>query len=74
MLWNLGRAFEAHREYDLKLCVDPNGCFLLDIEDAYGDGLCCNHGNGSYAVLYGGQEVGSGSRFTDAEQVSLGNC
>ena len=40
--------------------VDGNGCYMFVINDAYGDGICCSYGNGSYSVSYDGTVVGSG--------------
>ncbi|RYZ41639.1 MAG: T9SS type A sorting domain-containing protein, partial [Sphingobacteriales bacterium] len=31
------------------LCL-PNGCYTLTMLDAYGDGICCSYGNGSYSL------------------------
>lgn len=31
------------------LCL-PNGCYTLTMLDSYGDGICCNYGNGSYSL------------------------
>merc|ERR1719221_1631893 len=31
--------------------VTPNGSFMFRINDAFGDGLCCNYGIGSYTIL-----------------------
>lgn len=48
------------------ICL-PDGCFDFVISDAYGDGICCGYGNGSYilrddsdnAVLASGGQFGS---------------
>jgi len=48
------------------LCL-PNGCYTLTMMDAYGDGMCCSYGNGSYslknnatnAILASGGQYGS---------------
>lgn len=33
-----------------ELCLDPEACYTFTIFDAYGDGICCNYGIGSYAL------------------------
>ncbi len=33
----------------VNLCL-PNGCYTLTMLDAYGDGICCSYGNGSYTL------------------------
>ena len=30
--------------------LTPNACYTLTINDAYGDGICCGGGNGSYSL------------------------
>lgn len=46
----------------------PAGCFDFIIYDAYGDGMCCESGNGSYLVVdQSGQLLASGASFSVAE-------
>lgn len=33
------------------ICVDYNSCFSITLFDSYGDGICCNFGNGNFQVL-----------------------
>jgi len=28
-----------------------DGCYILYVDDSYGDGICCNYGNGSFQLL-----------------------
>ena len=39
----------------------PDGCYDFTINDAYGDGICCTYGNGSYALSGGGVSESGGS-------------
>ncbi|MEM1215158.1 MAG: T9SS type A sorting domain-containing protein [Bacteroidota bacterium] len=32
------------------LCLDPDRCYVFEIVDAYGDGLCCQQGDGNYTI------------------------
>jgi hypothetical protein len=34
-----------------EVCLDENGCHSLIIKDAYGDGICCDYGNGKVEIL-----------------------
>ena len=44
------------------------GCYDFTIFDAYGDGICCNYGNGSYEVVDANNTVlASGSNFTSSQ-------
>lgn len=45
--------------------VDGSGCYVFTIYDSYGDGICCNYGNGSYSVSYDGTVIGSGGQSFD---------
>lgn len=33
------------------ICVNYNSCFSIYVFDSYGDGICCNYGNGDFSVL-----------------------
>lgn len=53
----------------------PDGCYDFVINDSYGDGICCSYGNGSYALVSGGNTLASGASFTNSEtkQICIGN-
>jgi len=37
----------------------PDGCYTLYVDDSYGDGICCQYGNGSFQLLdNNGAQVG----------------
>jgi hypothetical protein len=55
------------------ICVDSTKCITFTIRDSYGDGICCNYGQGSYSVTYDGQLVASGGNFTTSETTNF-NC
>jgi len=42
-------------------------CYTFTINDAYGDGICCGFGNGSYSLTDGGTVLASGGSFTSSE-------
>ncbi len=48
-----------------------SGCFDFTISDAYGDGICCSYGNGSYSVTSGGSTLASGGSFTNSETTNF---
>lgn len=54
-------------------CVPANSCVIFKITDTYGDGICCNFGNGSYTVFTDGVMSATGGQFTYSETVYL-NC
>jgi len=39
-------------------CLDYNQCYILTVFDSYGDGICCNFGEGNFSVyLDNGQQI-----------------
>ncbi len=32
-------------------CLDPRQCYILTLNDSYGDGFCCSAGQGSYSLV-----------------------
>lgn len=63
-----GQAGQTVRE---SICV-PDGCYTFVIKDAYGDGICCGYGNGSYKVTNAsGNLLASGGSFTDLESTDF---
>merc|ERR1711879_208585 len=56
-------------------CIVPNKeCYLVTINDANHDGMCCDHGNGGYAVIWNDALlVMSDGRFKRGEQTMICN-
>ena len=56
------------------MCSDTN-CYQFTISDVFGDGICCNWGNGSYNVTYASTTVANGGNFGSSETIfNIGNC
>ncbi len=52
-------------------CLD-DGCYTFTILDAYGDGICCAYGSGSYTVTNSlGQVLASGGSFGASESTNF---
>ncbi|MDO6595949.1 DUF5011 domain-containing protein [Oceanihabitans sp. 2_MG-2023] len=49
----------------------PDGCYDFVITDAYGDGICCSYGNGSYSVTSGSTALASGGSFTSSDTTNF---
>ncbi|WP_104735033.1 M43 family zinc metalloprotease [Hanstruepera ponticola] len=49
----------------------PDGCYDFQITDAYGDGICCSYGNGSYSVTDASGTLASGGSFTSSETTNF---
>lgn len=48
-----------------------DGCYDFIISDAYGDGICCSYGNGSYSVAAGGSTLAAGGSFGNSETTNF---
>lgn len=59
--------------YNDTLCIDSSACIQFVIQDAYGDGICCGYGLGSYSVVLNGEQVANGGEFTTTASHSF-NC
>lgn len=61
------KTYGSDKEYIEKVCL-PKGCYSFIITDEYGDGICCEYGNGSYSVTLDGKEIAKGGDFQKSEQ------
>jgi hypothetical protein len=52
------------------VCVG-DGCFTFTIFDAFGDGLCCGYGTGSYDLTVDGAVLATGAEFLTSEVTSF---
>lgn len=57
-------------------CVDPRNCYDITIFDSFGDGICCNFGQGNWSVTFDGVTTNSpsGGAFGSSETISVGSC
>ena len=49
------------------MTLSSTDCYEFIINDAYGDGICCAYGNGSYTIVSGGNTLLTGGEFGDTE-------
>lgn len=54
-------------KYNTTYCIDPSPCYIFEIRDSEGDGLCCYYGDGWYRVTYDDAIVMSGRKFDSSE-------
>jgi hypothetical protein len=48
--------------------LNPSQCYVFEIYDAYGDGICCSYGNGAYSLVdANGTTVASGAEFASMD-------
>ena len=73
VLW-YGGATTANTDYTLpSTCLDPNGCYLFEISDTFGDGLCCQNGEGFFEFSLDNVPVALGGSFGLYESYYIGN-
>ncbi|SMC90909.1 S8 family serine peptidase [Moheibacter sediminis] len=46
-------------------------CYTLVFYDAYGDGMCCSYGNGSYSLKQGTTVLASGGTFSSSQSTNF---
>ncbi len=51
--------------------LNNNECYTFELNDSYGDGICCEYGQGSYTLTSNGVELASGGEFEDNETVKF---
>jgi len=68
-----GGSYGSNEEYVEKYCVgdDVTGCLKFNIMDAYGDGICCSVGQGSYSISYSGQVIERIGDFGTGEELEI---
>lgn len=52
---------------NVPLCLE-GGCYILQVDDSYGDGMCCDFGEGSFTIYDPqGDVIYTGGEFTDSD-------
>ena len=73
LLGGQGGVYANVASYSESACVVDNECLRFDIDDSFGDGICCGQGNGSYTILVDGVQEGTGGNFSDVDFLMF-NC
>jgi hypothetical protein len=61
----------AGRAFTDSLCLE-DGCYTFEIFDQYGDGICCEYGDGSYTIENrNGDIYATGNQFGFSEEVEF---
>lgn len=55
------------------VCVPSDGSYFFQINDTYGDGICCSYGNGSFDVKFKDITVASGGAFGGSFATAFGS-
>jgi hypothetical protein len=65
-----GGGYRNNRTYTENLNLS-SGQYTLTVFDSYGDGMCCNYGQGGYELRDGNSVVESGGNFGSSESVTF---
>ena len=60
----------VNNTYTYEVCI-PDTCVEFVIYDSYGDGICCDWGEGEYWVEYNGVTVAEGAEFGSEESTTI---
>lgn len=75
--WNLmngdGDTLSKGRTFGDTVCVPATGCLRFKMLDSFGDGICCNFGQGSYQVFSADSLLFSGGSYTFTDN-KIENC
>merc|ERR1711982_179131 len=62
-----GGDYASDASFEEIVCL-TNGRYLFTISDSYGNGICCNEGNGSYSLTLDGETVKQGGQLENLKQ------
>lgn len=64
-----------YQTYLKEVCVTPYECLDFTIYDSFGDGICCDWGEGSYEIYYNGELIAmSNGEFESSETITFNCC
>ncbi|MFP9112408.1 T9SS type A sorting domain-containing protein [Flavobacterium sp. RHBU_3] len=67
-----GETYEGFQTYTTTLMVPDDGCYAFTINDAYGDGICCDYGQGSYSLVSeNGTALAQGGAYAHTETTNF---
>jgi len=65
-------SYESASTYTETFDLVDSGCYTFSIHDSFGDGICCNEGNGSYIIISADNEaIHIGGNYGTGEQLPL---
>lgn len=65
-----GSDYASNTQYNEQLCL-TDGAYTLIVRDSYGDGMCCNVGDGNYTLIQDNTTLASGASFNDADSTTF---
>eukprot|EP00586_Coscinodiscus_wailesii_P014935 CAMPEP_0172504828 /NCGR_PEP_ID=MMETSP1066-20121228/181658_1 /TAXON_ID=671091 /ORGANISM="Coscinodiscus wailesii, Strain CCMP2513" /LENGTH=190 /DNA_ID=CAMNT_0013281185 /DNA_START=17 /DNA_END=589 /DNA_ORIENTATION=+ len=75
ILLKSGAVLLSNHIYNIDKCLPKNQAYSFVMKDNYGDGMCCDYGQGWYTVAIDGRIVkNEGGVFSHSEDVTFGSC
>jgi len=66
-----GGPYGDNQSYEEEYCIDA-GCYVFDIFDSWGDGICCGYGEGNYEIIVDGESIYVGDgQFGSSERTEF---
>ncbi len=66
-----GGNYSGNQTFNETFELVPGDCYTFTIYDQYGDGICCDYGQGSYTLSAGTEVIASGGSFGVSESTSF---
>jgi hypothetical protein len=63
VLYSGGPYSVSYGTVSVPICLTAGTCYNFEIKDAYGDGICCSYGNGSYKIVFNNANIITGGQF-----------
>lgn len=41
----------SSEKFEVDICINKNSCYSLTVADSFGDGICCQFGNGNFEIV-----------------------
>ena len=67
---DIGESYSNNKEYTENVCLSE-GRYTFTFIDSYGDGICCEYGNGFYEVFLDGDLIASGGNFAGTSESTI---
>ena len=67
-----GSGYGNNKDYEENYCL-PADCYTFTIFDEFGDGMCCEQGEGFYRLFFNGKRVKKGGNFGSSESTEFGD-
>lgn len=72
VIYTGGGGLDDLSNYNFSYCLENNRCYTFTIFDEFGDGICCEYGNGSFSISDDfGNFFGEGGEFAGQDVVEF---